>query len=160
MARALGETHRQCTGYVNARARWTGHLFQGRYASVALDEAHLIAAARTIALKAVRARLTAQAQDWARSSARAHAAARDDGLVSVAPLIERVGRGTELIGVEPEPALLVRLRAVETIGRPLGGDDFVAALERRLGRALRPRKRGRKPRTTLPDGQFEREIGD
>jgi hypothetical protein len=26
---------------VNARARWTGHLFQGRFSSVALDEEHL-----------------------------------------------------------------------------------------------------------------------
>jgi REP element-mobilizing transposase RayT len=29
LARAIGETHRQYTGFVNARARWTGHLFQG-----------------------------------------------------------------------------------------------------------------------------------
>jgi hypothetical protein len=25
LARAIGETHRQYTGFVNARARWTGH---------------------------------------------------------------------------------------------------------------------------------------
>src|SRR6476646_3493749 len=30
LARALGETHRRYTGFVNARARQTGHLFQGR----------------------------------------------------------------------------------------------------------------------------------
>jgi hypothetical protein len=29
LARASGETHRQFTGFVNARACWTGHLFQG-----------------------------------------------------------------------------------------------------------------------------------
>src|ERR1700674_5875125 len=29
IGRAVGETHRQYTGFVNARARWTGHLFQG-----------------------------------------------------------------------------------------------------------------------------------
>jgi REP element-mobilizing transposase RayT len=28
LARALGETHRHYTGFVNARARWTGHLFR------------------------------------------------------------------------------------------------------------------------------------
>src|SRR5437870_2006272 len=33
LARTIGETHRQYTGFVNARARWTGHLFQGRFAS-------------------------------------------------------------------------------------------------------------------------------
>ena len=28
LARAIGETHRQYTGFVNSRQRWTGHLFQ------------------------------------------------------------------------------------------------------------------------------------
>src|SRR5919197_2934683 len=57
LAGAIGETHRQYTDFINARARWTGHLFQGRFSSVALDEAHLIAAARYVALNPVRARL-------------------------------------------------------------------------------------------------------
>ena len=92
LARAIGETHRQYTGFINARSRWTGHLFQGRFSSVALDEAHLMAAARYVALNPVRARLVAQAQDWAWSSARAHLAGEDDGLVRVAPLLDRVGR--------------------------------------------------------------------
>ncbi len=90
LARAIGETHRQYTGFINARARWTGHLFQGRFSSVALDAVHLVAAARYVALDPVRARLVAWAQEW--SSARAHLAGRDDGLVRVAPLIGRVGR--------------------------------------------------------------------
>jgi hypothetical protein len=38
LARAIGATHRQYTGFVNARARWTGHLSQGRFSSVAWDE--------------------------------------------------------------------------------------------------------------------------
>src|SRR3984893_14996616 len=46
LGRAIGETHRQYTGFINARARWTGHLFQGRFSSVALDEAYLVAAVR------------------------------------------------------------------------------------------------------------------
>ena len=50
LARAIGETHRQC-GLVNARQRWNGHLFQGRFSSVVLDEEHLMLAARTVALK-------------------------------------------------------------------------------------------------------------
>jgi REP element-mobilizing transposase RayT len=37
-------------GFVNARARQTGRLFQGRFVSVAMDGDHLMAAARTVAL--------------------------------------------------------------------------------------------------------------
>ena len=42
LASAIGETHRQYTGFVNASQRWTGHLFQGRFASAVLDEEHLM----------------------------------------------------------------------------------------------------------------------
>jgi len=45
-ARAVGETPRPYTEFGNARARWTGPLLQGRLASAALDEEHLIATAR------------------------------------------------------------------------------------------------------------------
>ena len=35
---AVGEAHRRYTNFINARGRWTGHLFQSRFASVAMDE--------------------------------------------------------------------------------------------------------------------------
>jgi putative transposase len=41
---------------------------------------------------------------------------------------------------------LERLRAAESIGRPLGGKAFLARLEKLSGRTLRPAKRGPKPR--------------
>ena len=44
-------------------------------------------AARYVALNPVRARLVKRAEDWRGSSGTAHLAARDDGLVSVAPLL-------------------------------------------------------------------------
>jgi putative transposase len=69
---------------VNARACRPGQLFQGRFSAVALDEGHLMLAARYVALNPVRARLVQRPQDWAWSSLRAHLAGRDDGLVTVA----------------------------------------------------------------------------
>jgi len=38
------------------------------------------------------------------------------------------------------------LREHVRTGRPLGATDFVADVERRLGRTLAPAKRGRKPK--------------
>ncbi|CAN7645533.1 hypothetical protein LJR225_005052 [Phenylobacterium sp. LjRoot225] len=46
LSRAVGETHRRDAGLVNARGRWRGCLFENRFGAVAMDEAHLIAAAR------------------------------------------------------------------------------------------------------------------
>jgi putative transposase len=143
LGRAFGEAHRRYTNFVNARAGWTGHLFQNRFASVAMDEAHLIAAARYVSLNPVRARLCARPEDWPWSSARAHLAGRDDVLVSVAPLLERVGDFAALLALGEDEAGSKALRLAETTGRPAGADAFVAALERRFARPLTPRPRGR-----------------
>lgn len=74
-------------------------------------------------------------------------------------LIDRIGRGADLIGTELEATALVRRRAAESTGRPLGADDFLKRLERRLGRTLRPRKPGPKPGAVAPGGQLDMEIG-
>ena len=54
---ALGEAHRRYTRAVNLRQGWIGHLWQGRFASCALDNTHLVAAARYVELNPVRAKL-------------------------------------------------------------------------------------------------------
>src|SRR5271166_4493151 len=64
LGRALGKAHRRYSGFVNARNRVTGHLFQARFSSVVMDEEHLMAAARYVAMNPVRARLVERAEDW------------------------------------------------------------------------------------------------
>ena len=145
LARALGAAHRRWANFVNARGRWQGHLFDGRFASVAMDEAHLISAVRYVALNPVRARLAARAEDWPWSSVRAHLVGKDDGLVTVAPVLGRVERFAELIECEGESPAFAAIRAAEHTGRPLGTADFVADLERLLGRPIARRAPGRKP---------------
>jgi putative transposase len=46
LTRAIAETHRRYTSRVNLREGWTGHLWQGRFSSFPLSEAHLYSAAR------------------------------------------------------------------------------------------------------------------
>jgi putative transposase len=138
---ALGEAHRRYTRFVNEREGWRGYLWQGRFASAALDEPHLQNAARYVELNPVRACLAQRPQDWRWSSARAHLAGKDDRVVSVGPLLERVGDWANFLSDEEHQAL----QAAERTGRPLGSADFVAELERRLGRTLALRKAGRRP---------------
>ncbi len=47
-AMPIGEAHRRYTNFINARGRWTGHLFQSRFASVVLDDVHLVRAVRYV----------------------------------------------------------------------------------------------------------------
>ena len=90
--------------------------------------------------------LVSRAQEWPHSSVRAHLAGRDDGLVSVRPLLDRAPRFADLIEGEADGAAFAPLRRSELIGRPLGSPNFVAEIEKRLKRRLAPGKRGRKPR--------------
>ena len=80
LARAVGEAHRRYSAYINARLRVTGHLFQSRFNSVAMDEAHWMAAARYIAMNPVKAGLVAHPWDWPWSSSPAHILGKDDAL--------------------------------------------------------------------------------
>jgi len=142
---ALAEAHRRHTRRVNLREGWRGYLWQGRFASVAMDEPHLMAAARYVELNPVRARLAARAGDWPWSSARAHLDGRDDGLVTVAPLLGREPEWRAFLDQGLGEGEHQALRAGERTGRPLGSEAFVAALQRDLGRLLARRKPGPKP---------------
>jgi putative transposase len=143
---ALGETHRRYTRAVNQREGWRGYLWQGRFASFPMDEPHLLASARYIELNPVRAKLVKRAAQWRWSSAPAHLGGKDDGLVSVRPLLEAAGEWSAFLGQGLAESDCKTIRAAERTGRPLGSPGFVARLERRLGRVLARRKPGRKPR--------------
>ena len=145
---ALGEAHRRYTRRVNFREGWRGYLWQGRFASFAMDERHLLAAARYVELNPVRAGLCARPEDWPWSSAAAHLADKDDGLAAVAPLLEIVGDWRAFLDGGLDGADLEAIRRHGRTGRPLGSEAFLEALESRLGRRVRRRKPGPAPGKT------------
>ena len=144
LARPLGETHRRYACLVNERYRWSGHLWQERFSSFPMDEPHLRAALRYVLLNPVRAGLVKRATDWPFSSARAQVMGTPDGLVNTVPAAERVLDWDRYLRSEGPPETET-LRDHDRAGRPLGSDRFIDRLEKRSGRRLRPRKRGRKP---------------
>ena len=83
-----------------------------------------------------------EAAEWPWSSTGAHLAGSDDGLVTVAPLLEMAG-DWQLKGVE-EDILINKIRKHERTGRPLGRESFVDQLETALERPLKPGKPGPK----------------
>ena len=147
--RTFGELHRRYTGYINARRRKTGHLWQGRYGSVAMDEAHFVTALRYVSLNPVRAGLVGRPEKWAWSSVRAHLAGKDDHVVRVAPALERVGSFAAFLGEEFDEALsYAALRKAESVGRPVGSKEWLAEMEARTGKVLAAGKRGPKGKAT------------
>jgi putative transposase len=146
--RTFRRLHRDYTGFINARMRVTGHLWQGRYGSVAMDEAHFVTALRYVALNPVRARWVQRPEDWQWSSTRALIAGKDDGVVTVAPVLERVGDFAAFLGQDFDEALsYAALRKAERVGRPVGSPEWLADMETRTGLTLAPKPRGPAPKS-------------
>jgi len=152
LGRAVGEAHRRYTNFINARGRWTGHLFQSRFASVVLDDTHLIRAVRYVSLNPVRAHLVGRREDWKWSSVRAHLSGVDDALVTVRPVLDRIPHLKDLLQVDMEDDFS-ELRRAESTGSPLGAPEFVAGLESLLGRKIARRAPGRRPTAEVPTAE-------
>jgi putative transposase len=146
---ALSRVHRVYAGRIHERLQRTGHFWQGRFGCVAMDEAHLCAAFRYVALNPVRAGLVKLAEDWRWSSTRAQLGLADDGMTVVAATRVRMPDFAELLATAEDEAATMGLRRAESIGRPIGSAEFLEQLEARYGRALRPGKAGRPRRKEM-----------
>jgi putative transposase len=147
---ALAKVHWRYASLVNEREGWRGHLWQSRFASFPMDEAHLHACVRYVELNPVRARLVARAEDWAWSSARSHLGERDDGLTEVGPMHGRIADWRAYLDLGLADAEGEALRAAERTCRPLGVGAFLDEVATLLGRDVRPPRRGR-PRLEIRD---------
>lgn len=148
---ALGEAHRRYSRRINFAHGWTGYLWQGRFASYPMDDAHLMTAVRYVELNPVRAKLVRAAEDWRWSSARAHVSGRPDGFTDMAALagVHRNWRAMLRHGLEAGDMDESEVAAIEAhmrTGRPRGSEAFVDRLETKTGRALKRRKPGPTPK--------------
>jgi len=145
LRRTFADAHRRYTGYINTRLRVTGHLWQGRYGSVVMDEPHLYEAVRYVSLNPVRAGMVERAKDWEWSSVNAHLKKKDDRAFKVKPVLERYGNFRKYLA-EPfdEIKAFTALRLGETTGRPVGAEDWLKELEKQTGKQILRGKPGPK----------------
>lgn len=124
---ALSKVHRAYAGRIHARERRTGHFWQGRFGCVAMDEPHLLAALRYVALNPVRARLATRAADWRWSSVHALLGpARGDGPTEVEPILARVPDFAALLRSGEDEAMSALLRKASTSVPPRSSVDRLA----------------------------------
>lgn len=141
LAKFFGPLHCRYAVKVNAVHGWQGHLWQQRFYSTVMDETHALAAMRYVELNPVRAGLCARAEDWQWSSIHAHLEMMNDSLVDVGATRKLVPDWAEYIEGETKASEQDALRTHTRTGRPVGTDEFLEALEQRLGRPLRPKRR-------------------
>ena len=139
---AFSETHRRYSRMINFRYGWRGYLFQGRFLSYVLSEAHLYAAVRYVELNPVKACMVSKAEDYPWSSAQNHVFKMPDALCSQSFLDDEIQDWRSYLSSDanPEPSALFEKHAAT--GRPLGDQDFLRTLEQITGRILMKRKPG------------------
>ncbi len=160
LAQAVGRTHFRYTQYINRFHHRSGHLWQGRFYSCALDTRHFWTAMKYIELNPVRAKLCRKPWRYPWSSAAAHVGQRpapdllalDEWSEHMSPQQWRDELTEGLTSAEVET---LRLRT--HTGRPLGSDAFLSKLETLLGRRLRPLPVGRPPKPKPPPPKATRQ---
>ena len=147
LAKAIGRTHLKYTQYINRLHQRSGHLWQNRFFSCPLDPGHLLAAMRYLERNPVRAHMLRAPWRYPWSSAAIHCGDREDAfnLLDSAPWRRRWSPATwRAILREPDDEKQIeKLRQHTFNGLPLAGDRFLAKLEAKLNRRLRPNPVGR-----------------
>ena len=147
MARALGRTHADYARHYNLQRRSCGHVWQARFYSCPLENAHLWRAMAYVERNPTRANLVAEAGQYPWSSASAHVTGSDgEELLDLRYWSQYYtpARWAEVLRTNVEEEQFgERLHQATRHGRPLGDEQFVKELEVRSGRVLRPRSPGR-----------------
>ncbi len=140
LASFFAQLHRRYARRTNKKHEWRGHLWQERFFSVPMDEAHTIAAMRYVELNPVRAGLCEAAHEWKWSSARGNLGYVSDPLVDKGTNGSVVGSWREYLNIDEDSRQLDELRRLTRVGRPGGDDAFVESIELKSGRVVRKRR--------------------
>lgn len=156
LSRAFGALHGRYAHYMNAATARTGHFWQNRFFSCALDDTHTWAAMRYVERNPVRAGIVAHAEHWPWSSASARLKAEPSPVPL--DLTEWQTRFTPatwqlLLTHDTLAESELTLRSRTYTGRPAGKDNFVQLAELTLDRKLRPSKPGRPKKSAPPPTQ-------
>ena len=146
LALVIGRTDLRYTQYVNRMHHRSGHLWQNRFYSCALDTRHALAALRYIEQNPVRARKVRKPWRYRWSSASAHVGAKDtSGLLDLAAWRRRwpEDEWRAMLDESLEDSTIESIRRHTSRGRPLGSTRFLIKIERILGRRVRPLPVGR-----------------
>ena len=147
LSRGIGGTNLVYTQHINRKYKRSGRLWQNRFFSTIVEEEpYLWAVMRYIESNPVKAGLAQRAEKYKWSSCRAHVAGFKDPVLADKDWFEEeeIRAYREFLLKDDDGKNEELISKATATGRPLGGVDFVKALEEKLGRILTPKKRGPK----------------
>jgi putative transposase len=134
---ALARVHRSYAGMVYARHRGGGHFWQGRFGA---------SSGRRLPLCDAEPGASSPGPPRGRLAVSSvHVGFGDGALTDLVPGRRRFSRFAALLEGDEDSAATSRLRKGESVGRPIGSESLLAALEAQTQRRLRPLERGPKP---------------
>ncbi len=128
--------------YSNLTWSCSGHLWQGRFFSCALDETHLYNALRYVELNPVRAGMVVRPVEYRWSSARAHLLGRPSPIElgrNRSPVLEGISDWGEFLQAGTHRGDFSEIRARTKTGRPCCSIETCHRIEERTGRTVLPR---------------------
>lgn len=147
LEKGVGRTNNDYSRWQNLECDRTGHLWQSRFFSCPVDPSEVWRVLAYVELNPVRAGLVGNAGDWKWSSAKAHLSGTDEtGLLDMQTWKEHFDPNTWaefLRQKQGDKELCHQIRTATQTGRPFAAEGAVERLEARLGKRLRPRKKGR-----------------
>jgi len=143
LQKVLKPLHMRYSQYINKKKNWSGHLWQGRYFSSALDEQYTYYAFRYVENNPVRAKMVENATDYKYSSAKHHCGLVNDQMISDYDFgISKKNYKDYLTESSGQKNIGVLRRNINK-NLPCGNDSFVAKLSKTAGRDLAFKSVGR-----------------
>ena len=150
LSRAIGETHRRYTNHINLRKNWRGHLFQDRFFSYAMDDQYTLRAIRYIETLPVTLKLTPYPEKYLWSSAKSRIKIHNkDTLIKSLTTFDAIHDWENYLSRPMDKDEMNQIQRHLQTGRPRGSHIFLDNVEQKIGRSVRPQKRGRKPKTKV-----------
>ena len=146
LAKAIGRTHFLYTQYINKMHNRSGHLWQNRYHSCPLDDAHALQALCYTELNPVSASMVSAPWEYRWSSAAPHCDSGDAHPVLDMEHWRTLMPATawrEILQQFHDDGVTKSLQIHTRTGRPLGSDSFISKVESLVGCRLRPLPVGR-----------------
>ena len=130
LSKCIGETNRKYTTIINKTKEWTGTLWQGRFSSYPMDEAHTFKAVRYVEQNPVRAKLVQCAEHYKWSSAGPHVFGTPGPLLSEFYLLREIKDWRAYLEyLTPDDDVELFSKEAKA-NRPLGDREFINKLKK------------------------------
>lgn len=151
LARMIGETHRIYTKNINHEMSRSGPLFQNRFFSYPMDEQNTLRAARYVETLPITAKITDTPEKYLWSSAKYRIKVKENSILKPFSSFHSLHNWSDYLDRPMNPDEIKKINLHLQTGRPRGSDLFLDNIEAEIGRPVRPKKRGRKPKEQKED---------